>query len=74
VQAEIRARFLQGRRGRPYGDAEGKLAITGVELRPQIRWSEDRVPSAEELGKMHHAAHENCFIANSVKTHVTVVP
>jgi organic hydroperoxide reductase OsmC/OhrA len=22
---------------------------------------------------MHHAAHENCFIANSVKTNVTVV-
>ena len=55
-------------------NAEGKLAITRVELRPQIRWSGDRVPSAEELGKMHHAAHENCFIANSVKTHVTVVP
>ena len=32
------------------------------------------MPSAEELGKMHHAAHENCFIASSVKTRVTVVP
>jgi len=54
-------------------NAEGKLAITRVELRPRIAWSGDRVPKAEELDKMHHAAHENCFIANSVKTDVTVV-
>ena len=53
-------------------DADGKLAITRVELRPKIRWGGDRVPSAEELDRMHHAAHENCFIANSVKTKVTV--
>ena len=44
-------------------DADGKLAITRVELRPKITWGDDRKPSAEELDKMHHAAHENCFIA-----------
>jgi organic hydroperoxide reductase OsmC/OhrA len=54
-------------------NAEGKLAITRVELHPKIKWSGDRVPNAQELDKMHHAAHENCFIANSVKTNVTVV-
>ena len=53
-------------------NADGKLAITRVELRPKITWSGDRRPSAEELEKMHHSAHENCFIANSVKTDVTV--
>jgi len=53
-------------------NADGKLAITRVELRPKITWSGNRRPSAEELDKMHHAAHENCFIANSVKTNVTV--
>jgi organic hydroperoxide reductase OsmC/OhrA len=53
-------------------NADGKLAITRVELRPKIAWSGDLRPSAEELDKMHHAAHENCFIANSVKTQVTV--
>ena len=53
-------------------NADGKLAITRVELRPKITWGGDRKPSAEELDKMHHAAHENCFIANSVKTEVTV--
>jgi organic hydroperoxide reductase OsmC/OhrA len=54
-------------------NAEGKLAITRVELHPKIKWNGDRVPTAQELDKMHHAAHENCFIANSVKTNVTVV-
>ena len=52
-------------------NADGKLAITRVELRPRITWGDDRKPSAEELNKMHHA-HENCFIANSVKTEVRV--
>jgi organic hydroperoxide reductase OsmC/OhrA len=53
-------------------NADGKLAITRVELRPKITWGGDRKPSAEELDKMHHAAHENCFIASSVKTEVRV--
>ena len=53
-------------------NAEGKLAITKVELHPKIKWSGEKEPTAEELEKIHHAAHENCFIANSVKTEVTV--
>jgi organic hydroperoxide reductase OsmC/OhrA len=54
-------------------NADGRMAITQVELHPKLRWSGDRIPTAEELEKMHQAAHENCFIANSVKTRVTVV-
>jgi organic hydroperoxide reductase OsmC/OhrA len=53
-------------------NAEGKMAITKVSLTPKITFSGDKKPSAEELDKMHHAAHDNCFIANSVKTEVTV--
>src|SRR5215471_14712305 len=49
-------------------NAEGRMAITKVELNPKLKWSGDKTPSAEELGKMHHMAHEQCFIANSVKT------
>ena len=54
-------------------NAEGRLAITRVELHPKITWSGEKKPSAEELNKMHHGAHDQCFIANSVKTAVTVV-
>ncbi|HET9800390.1 MAG TPA: OsmC family protein, partial [Chthoniobacterales bacterium] len=51
---------------------EGRLAITKVELHPQLKWGGDKTPGADELDKMHHLAHEQCFIANSVKTEVTV--
>ena len=53
-------------------NAEGRMAITKVELHPTLKWGGDKAPSAEELDKMHHMAHEQCFIANSVKTEVTV--
>ena len=53
-------------------NAEGKLAITRVTLRPQITWSPGVTVSAADLAKMHHDAHAGCFIANSVKTEVIV--
>ena len=55
-------------------NAEGKLAITRVTLRPQITWSPGVTVSAADLEKMHHDAHVGCFIANSVKTEVVVEP
>ena len=50
----------------------GRLAITRVTLRPKIVWSTGVTVSPEDLDKMHHEAHEGCFIANSVKTEITV--
>lgn len=52
-------------------DARGKLSITEVTLRPRIVFSGDRRPTREQLEKLHHQSHDNCFIANSVKTRVT---
>ncbi len=51
---------------------EGKMAITKVELHPKLKFSGDNQPTDKDLDEMHHFAHENCFIANSVKTDVTV--
>jgi len=51
--------------------APGKQAVTKVELHPQIEWV-GLVPDQEKLKHMHHEAHEVCFIANSVRTVVTV--
>ena len=53
-------------------NAEGKLAITRVTLKQKTKFSGDKQPSAEELKEMNHTAHDQCFIANSVKTEVTV--
>src|SRR5213592_1765990 len=35
-------------------NAEGRLAITRVELHPKITWSGEKKPSGDELEKMHH--------------------
>ena len=52
-------------------DADGRIAMTRVTLRPKIEWAGD-APSADQVADLHHRSHEACFIANSVKTHVTV--
>jgi organic hydroperoxide reductase OsmC/OhrA len=43
-----------------------------VTLYPRIAFKGPKVPTAEEQEALHHAAHEQCFIANSVKTEVKV--
>ena len=48
----------------------GKLWIARVILRPKIVCDID----AATLEQIHHLAHEQCFIANSVKTEVSVEP
>jgi len=53
---------------------KGRLAVTRVLLRPQVQWSPGISVSPEDLDSLHHQAHEGCFIANSVKTDVTVEP
>jgi organic hydroperoxide reductase OsmC/OhrA len=55
-------------------NAEGKVAVTRVELRPHAVFSGERIPSREELDHLHHRAHEECYIANSVKTEITCRP
>ena len=54
-------------------DAEGRLAMTEVVLRPQVSFSE-RQPTVTDIADLHHRSHEQCFIANSVKTLVRVEP
>jgi organic hydroperoxide reductase OsmC/OhrA len=51
----------------------GKLAMTSVILRPRVTF-QGREPSNEELLELHHRAHEECFIASSVKTEVRCEP
>src|SRR5207248_7450 len=52
-------------------NAAGKMAMTRVALRPAIEFAA-QAPSAEELAAIHHAAHEKCYLANSVITEVVV--
>ena len=52
-------------------NADGKLAITRVVLRPEVGFS-GNPPSGEVCRQIHEKAHRACFIANSVKTAVTI--
>jgi organic hydroperoxide reductase OsmC/OhrA len=51
-------------------NSEGKLAMTKVELRPKVKFGGEKLPHREDIEAMHHEAHEECFIANSVKSDV----
>ena len=50
----------------------GVLWVSAVTLHPRISFSGDRRPTATDEERLHHTAHEQCFIANSIKTEVTV--
>ena len=52
----------------------GAMWVSAVTLNPRIVYRGDKRPTAEEAGHLHHLAHEQCFIANSVKTEITVKP
>ena len=55
-------------------NAEGRLAMTRVTLRPAVGFGGASPPAAAEQQRLHHQAHERCFIANSVKTEVRCEP
>ena len=50
----------------------GKMFMSKITLRPKIAFSGDKTPSADELSALHHSAHEECFIATSLKSEITV--
>ena len=55
-------------------NAEGRMAITRITLRPKAVFSGEKRPGAEELTKLHERAHANCFIGSSIRSDVIVEP
>ncbi len=53
---------------------EGKLMMTVVNLHPEVIFSGERQPTEADLEQLHHEAHAECYIANSVKTEVRCEP
>ncbi len=49
-----------------------RLSVTTVTLNPVISFSGSRLPTRGEIEELHHRSHDECFIANSVKTDVRV--
>ncbi|WP_309679902.1 OsmC family protein [Polaromonas sp.] len=67
-------RYFDAANGLMDRNPDGKIAMTLVTLRPDVKFSGDLLPTREELDRLHHEAHEACFIANSVKTEVRCEP
>ncbi len=57
--------------GEMHKNDKGKLAMTRITLRPRIAFA-GRQPSFDELDALHHKAHDECYIANSIKAEVIV--
>lgn len=54
-------------------NGDGKAFVESIVLAPRIRFSGAAQPSSGEIGTLHHRSHDDCFIANSVKTAISVV-
>ena len=53
---------------------DGKVVMLVVTLKPEVVFSSETLPTQDQINKMHHQAHEECFIANSIKTEVRLEP
>jgi organic hydroperoxide reductase OsmC/OhrA len=60
--------------GKMARNAERRVAMTEVVLHPRAEFGGAVKPTRDEIDAMHHQAHEECFIANSVKTEVRCEP
>lgn len=54
-------------------NAEGRVAITTITLHPKVEFTTTKLPTADELAKLHHDAHEECYIANSIRSEIRIV-
>src|SRR5262249_7551555 len=51
---------------------QGRLWVSKVTLQPAITFAGEKRPTADEVNHLHHLAHEECYIANSVKSEIVV--
>ena len=67
-------RYEDAADGRMARNAAGKLVVDVVTLRPRTRFAGARVPDAAALAVLHHEAHDECFLANSVRCEIRCEP
>ncbi|MBX9630930.1 MAG: OsmC family protein [Burkholderiales bacterium] len=53
-------------------NAEGKLAFSRITLQPDVSFGGATQPTEDEIAFLHHDAHAECFIANSLKCEIVV--
>lgn len=67
-------RYVDMAQGRMEKGPAGKMCMSVVTLRPRVTFSGERLPDESEVRAMHHRAHDECFIAHSVRTEVLCEP
>jgi len=55
-------------------NTKGKLFLSQAKLNPIVTFSGEKIPTSEEFKQLHHQAHEECFIANSVLAEIICTP
>ncbi|HYG49134.1 MAG TPA: OsmC family protein [Allosphingosinicella sp.] len=65
------AAYRDEARGTMGRDDRGRMAMIRIVLRPAIEFAGE-APDADSLQRLHHEAHERCFIANSLRTEIVV--
>jgi organic hydroperoxide reductase OsmC/OhrA len=58
--------------GKMANNERGVAWVSEVTLNVKIAYGGDKKPAHADEARLHHAAHEQCFIANSVKTKIVV--
>ena len=58
--------------GRMTKNDRGRHWVSEVDLTPRITWADGKAPTAEQKAELHHRAHEECYIASSVRTEIRV--
>jgi organic hydroperoxide reductase OsmC/OhrA len=51
---------------------KGKFWVSSITLNPKVTFSGPKIPTTAEEEELHHLAHQECYIANSIKTEVVV--
>lgn len=52
----------------------GKLFVSKVTLNPAVVFTGARQPAERDVADLHHRSHDECYIANSVRTEVVLGP
>lgn len=58
--------------GEMTANEDGKQWISKITLDPQIEWAGETIPTEEDIATMHHTAHGQCYIANSIKSEIVI--
>jgi organic hydroperoxide reductase OsmC/OhrA len=71
-QRFVVTRYRDAAEGTMAKNDAGKEVVTRVVLKPAVTFGGERVPTDGDVAALHHAAHDACFLANSVRTAIDV--